>query len=199
MKFLLDTSKYGFLMVAGTVWTGDDPGPKEIDLDQLSKAEVEQLMSNCVRGFLKVEDPDGFLAYAQQDTIAKVVPPPPVIPSPPIPVPLDPEIAPKTNGEKFSSILKQRAASIKKLLPSFSIGQLRKLEELEKKGKSRKGLLKELSAMLAKHSESVSKSIDTSGTGEERFLVGVNGINSPNVSDIVESEVKQIVFSSTEE
>lgn len=188
MKFLLNKDKSSMLMVGNTVFTFDDPGPKEIDLDTIDHGLVKQLIYNCRRGLLACGDPEALLA--------KEITPIPRLATDherPIPkrVPIKPSDEPTEEDIKpLKKLLKSSVATIKKELASLPPGRIRKLKELEMQGKWRKSLLAEMDRMIEKHTRDAKAAVGAMDVGGKVHAPGMTG--SPNVSDIVESEEKEV-------
>lgn len=190
MKFQLNTDKSSFLNIAGVLFTYDSP-LHPIDVEQLDPVLLKQIIYNCKRGFLACDDPAKLLSMVPEPV--QPVPTYTVPSTPPIvlthPVSADPF---EEDLKELKALLKQKVPSIKKALPTLSIGRCRKLKELELEGRNRKGLLASINTMLNKFSESIASSIGTSDVGGKIYAPGVSGIGSTNVSDIVESEEVEI-------
>lgn len=188
MKFLLNKDKSSMLVIGNTVFTFDDPGPKEIDLDTVGGGLVKQIIYNCRRGLLACEDPQALLAK-------DAVPAPKLATEHERPIakriPIKPSDEPTEEDLKpLKKLLKSNVATIKKELAALPPGRIRKLKELETKGKWRKSLIAEMDRMIAKHIKDAKAAVGAMDVGGKVHAPGTEG--SPNVSDIVESEVEEV-------
>lgn len=190
MKFLLNKDKSSMLVVGDTVFTFDDPGPKEIDLDAMAPGLVKQLIYNCRRGLLACGSPDELLAHDSKPIPQLVTdherPIPQRQPIQPIP-----EDAAEEDLKSLKKMLKSKIPSIRKELATLPPGRVRKLKELEQAGKNRKRLIADIDKILAKHKETTKAAVGSADVGGKIHAPGAS-TGSPNVSDIVESEVEEV-------
>ena len=186
MKFLLNKEKSSLLIFGDVIFTFDNPGPKDIDLNANSHL-VKQVIYNCRRGFLACEDPDALLAMETNSVIVS-----PTQFNTPIPkhTPINPQEATEEDLKPLKQLLKSKIATIKKELITMSPGRVRKLKELESNGKNRKKLIESIDKIITKHTETTKASVGRADIEGKIHAPEIGG--SPNVSDIVESEVEEV-------
>ena len=200
MEFLLNKEKTALLMIGKTAWTYDEPGPTEIDLNSISQLELNQIVYNCRRGYLFCGDPEALMALIETvrpPRSAQV--PVPVVPAPVIPrKPIKTKNIFKDDIHDLKKLLKSTVSSIKKDVCDLPVSKVRKLLALEKSGKKRKSLISLFNEIITKHQSSVQGVVGDKDVGKHIYPIGVSGIGSPNVSDIVESEEEIIICKPTE-
>lgn len=201
MLFKLNTEKSGLLIIGDITFTFDEPGPVEISLESSSAEIFNQLVYSCKTGILKCGDPDKLIAM-----IEKQKKPPfrsqAAVAAPVRPVKKDETVLPGDPIEEdlkdLKSLLKKNVSSVKKELPGLSPGRLRKLAELEKTGKNRKALLSLLTNLLNKHADTVAKNVSGSDIAGTTHEVGIS-VGSPQVSDIIDSEIEEVTIYPSED
>lgn len=203
MEFQLrDPDRIGFIIVAGSTFTYDEPGPHEIDVETLPPALRNQLLYNCRRGVLACSDPQKLTELCEgTKQVAKSYSTPAERPIDPAKPPIIEEaVDPIEEDLKvLRAMLRQSVPTIKREAKDLPFGRMRKLLELETKGKNRSGLKSFLSDILAKQADAVMNKVGDEDTGTKFTLTGVGNIGSKQVSDVVESEMKQIVLNPLED
>lgn len=198
MKFQLrEDGRVGFLIVGGCCFTIDTPGPFEIDVKALPPVERARLLYECRRGALACSEPKALIKICE-----------PIVPAfkaytTPAERPIDTAKVPNLEDEKerieedlkdLRALLRETIPSIKKAASEMSASRVRKLLELEEKGKNRKGLKAFLGDLVKRGGDEVAKVVGDVDIGDIFTPVGVRGVGSKQVSDVVESEVKQVVL-----
>lgn len=180
-------------MVARYAFTFDDPGPYDIDVDLLTHLERNQLLYNVRRRVLQTDQPDKLVKLCRGEWAAsKTFSTPAEVPATKV-VEADKFVVENENRTKeYKSLLTQSATSIKKDVIGKPVSEIRKILDLEILGKNRKGVVKFFNSVLFKHAEEVMSSVGELGNGEKTIVAGRTSIGSPLVTDIVESEVRQI-------
>jgi len=197
MQFqLADPDKVGWIMIGQNVFTYDEPGPKNIDLSSITSVERNQLLYNCRRGVLACEDPDA-LVKACQDVWAA---------SPQYQTPNERPIAPakkleidevlEQDNQELKNMLRGSVAAIKRQVVDLPPAKIRKLLEFESEGKNRKGVKTLCNEILGKHADQVMDKVFGEDVGDTITPTGIAAKTSPQVSDVVESdiEVEQFVL-----
>lgn len=195
MEFqLANRDKISWLMIGENLFTYDEPGPKEIDLAKITANERNQLLYNCRRGALACSDPDA-LVKACQDVWAAS----PQFATPqerPIQAPKDTSVEDllKKDTTELRKILKGSVSSVAKKVAVLSPAKVRKLLEIESKWKNRKSIKNLCNEVLAKHADGVMKKVVGDDVGDILTPTGEAAKTSPNVSDIVESDIEYVVL-----
>lgn len=203
MQFQLrDPDKVGFIIVAGSTFTYDEPGPHEIDVESLPLDQRNQLLYNCRRQVLACSEPERLVE------LCEAVMPAAKSYSTPAEKPITPNTAPQIDEvvdpieedlKELKAMLQLGVHKIKKQARDMPVGRVRKLLELEGKDKNRKSLTSFLNEILAKHAENVLDSVGTEDAGQKFTPVGVQQIGSKQVTDVVESELEQVVLNPLED
>lgn len=190
---LKNKEKVSMCMIGKHYFTYDEPGPKDIDLDSLSQSELNQLIYNARRGVLAVGDPKKLLEYTKQTpAAAKSYSTPQERPIKQEPVQAEDAI--EEDLKPLRELLRGSVNAIKRKVGTLTPGRVRKLLELEIQGKNRKGLKTHLNELLAKHAETVMGQVGDEDIGDKITAQGVAATTSPQVTDVVESEVEQVVM-----
>lgn len=195
---LRDRERVSMCIIGPHTFTYDEPGPKDIDLESLSQQELNQLVYNARRGVLAVGDPDELLRLASKaPATAQSYSTPHEQPIPKEPVQGEDVI--EEDLKELRELLRGSVSSVKRGVQGLTPGRVRKLLELELEGKNRKSLKTHLNEVLAKHAESVVGQVGDEDTGDKITAVGVANSTSPLVTDIVESEIEQVVLNPLED
>lgn len=187
MLFMLNQEKrVGFLSIGKTVFTFDDPGPKDVNLESATQVEIGQLVYNGRKGVLLVEDPDKLLSLVEEAApIAKEEKKEEVKQD-------KKEDIIEEENKKLRKILKKSVSSVKKSSVDLTTGQIRRMKNLESSGKNRKSLLSFFNEILDKHSKTVTNTVGNEDVEGKYFH---QSISSPQVSEVIEDsgyEVKLI-------
>ena len=168
----------------------------DVDVEQLPPEYKKQVLYNINRGVLKTRDREGL------KTLAGAIQPFTPVPLEQIPIKYQ-EVAKRSAApvtdpmvadlKPLRALLRQTIPTIKKEAAVYGVSRLRKLLELEKGGKKRKGIVQFLTEQLEKHELDVVSMLgqvkETSFHQQDPFA------KSTQVSDIVESEEETVVFS----
>jgi len=203
MQFQLrDPDKVGFIIVAGNTFTYDEPGPHEIDVESLPLDQRNQLLYNCRRRVLACSEPEELVKLCEAvmpaaKSYATPAEKPVKATQPPQ---IDEVVDPfEEDLKQLRAMLQLGVNKIKKQAKDLPVGRVRKLLELEANRKNRKSLKAFLNDILAKHAEGVLDSVGDEDTGEKFTPVGVGNIGSKQVTDVVESELEQVVLNPLED
>jgi hypothetical protein len=192
MVFIGEPSPKGIYPISFTL---DDPGPKDIDLDALGPREKTQLLYNYRRGTLLVENKEDFLKATEGTPAAAKNW------ATGVERPIERDKPPKDALQqeedvksKLRTYLKQHWATIKKNIPNLDLVTLRQLIELEEVGKGRKALLKALNEAVDDYTRKVQAKVGNEDIGGYVHEVGLGPLPSTNISDVVESDVEEILL-----
>ena len=203
MEFQLrDPDKTGFIIVAGNTFTYDEPGPHEINVEGLPPGDRNQLLYNCRRGVLACSEPKKLEELCEVVTqAAKSYATPAERPiNPAQPPKIEEVVDPIEEDLKgLRAMLRKSVNTIKKEAKGLPFGRMRKLLELETKGKNRKGVKTFLNEILAKQAEKVMNTVGDEDAGTKFTPIGVGAIGGQQVSDVVESELEQVVLNPLED
>lgn len=203
MQFQLrDPDKVGFIVVAGNAFTYDEPGPAEIDVESLPLDQRNQLLYNCRRGVLACSEPDKLVELCESVLpAAKAYVTPAERPVPAArPTSIQEVVDPiEEDLKELRALLREPIKAIQRRVHDLPIGRTRKLLELETKGKNRKGVKSYINEILAKHAESVLGSVGDEDAGDKLTITGIGQVGSKQVSDVVESELEQVVLNPLED
>jgi len=179
---LANLERHSILFIGSSIsLTPENPGPVFVDVGSLTEKEASQVMFNIHKGVLSatgsLDDLRGKL------NIQTVRTPTPAAVKKPV----------KDNrGIEFRKILAKKIGTIKKEVSGFSVSDLRKLMDLEKKGKNRKRLNAYLGGLYQTHTEQVAKRIKSAqdnsgkaGLDTQTFLDDL-----PNVVESGEEKVE---------
>lgn len=179
------------IFIGSHSFTFGDPGPKEIDLDELSPTELNQLIYNVRRGILTVDDKEALFekgeklpANSKKVATLEERPVTEALPT------FTSEEAVEEDLKGLRKLLKGSVATVQKEAKDLRSGQIRKLLELEKQGKDRVSLTLYLEELISKHSDAVTKAV-----GKEDLQAFIPDVgNLSQVSDVVESEHKEVML-----
>lgn len=192
MEVELNTDRSGFLTIGSQVFTYGDPGPRKIDVDGLSPEERRQFIYNINRGVLKAKDIEGLVpeqpvAAAPQQALAQ--------PAQPLQNAIDKAV--EEQYKKLKTLSGKAVASIKKEAVDLGANELQKLKTLELEGKKRKSVLGLIDELLEKHQSTVLANVGGDDVGA-MFADDPQG-TSTQVSEVVESDMEQVVLNPVEE
>ena len=202
MQFqLANPDRIGFIIVAGNTFTYDEPGPNEIDVPALPPDQKNQLLYNCRRGVLACSEPDELVRLCETlMSIAKSYSTPAERPINATTSPLMEAVDPiEEDLKELKTLLEQKISVVKLQAVDLSNGRVRKLLELEISNKNRKGLKTFLNEILTKHTESVMNQVGNEDTGDKYSIATAGQVGSEQVTDIVESELEQVVLNPIED
>jgi len=197
---LADRDRRSLLFIGPLTFTYDDPGPKEIDLRNFSKDQIDQIVYNWRQGVLIVDDEDELKSWAEASTPTAKGYSTPAGPVPQIdparPTAKSPVEAQEEAAKQLKKLLSGRIPTIRAALPGLRMAELRKLLELEKSRKARKKVITMLEEVIASHENEVLASVGTQDLSQMAGIHSQDGVvaKSTQLSDIVESEVEQIVL-----
>jgi hypothetical protein len=178
-------------------FTYDDPGPRDIELDNLSSTQRDQLLSNHRLGILAVSNTDILIEACGVSNVPPVSSHyQPVSQEPP----RDATEGIKEELDKLKELLNAHHSTVKKNAANLRLAQVRSLLELEEAGKKRKSVIKFLKELINKHTDSVTsqmKGIDLMQGGVVHQPVP--GPQSTQISNVIESEVKEVTLIPSDE
>lgn len=200
MKVMLNKDKHGMLFIDGLPpLTFDEPGPVEIDINNLTPSQFSQLSYNLLRGAIAVDKPEEMGHYAR--TLDPVVTETVV------------EEATTSKPKKIDEVIEEQELELKKLLnktintvkksvPAMRAGEIRKLLALEKGGKNRKSLVQFLSEANEAHINAVTSHVGKKGiniNAHKGIVSGGLGLGkySKNLTDVVDSEEETVTIKTT--
>jgi hypothetical protein len=164
----------------------------------LSVEHSKQILYNINRGVLRTNDKDGFTS------LMKAVQP--ITPIPLEQIPLQTKgVVQKTqalvkdpikeNLKPLKALLRQNVSTVKKEVAVMSIGQIRKLLELEKETKNRKSVVNCLISKLEEHEIGVLNSVGVEDSlPVKEDLLKRDPMRSTQITDVVESEEETVVL-----
>ena len=173
-------------------FTYDDPGPKDVDIDSLSKDLKNQLLYNCRKGALTCSDLttlqkacEGLPAASQKFTL------PAEKPVTEVKSVMD-LMAEKAEADKteLRSLLKEKIGVIRARTATLPLPHLKILLSLEKDWKARKAVVALLEELVAKHTKSVVELLGPEDVGMKVFNPSANKLDDGQV--VEESEVEQV-------
>ena len=203
MKFSLNTERAAILFIHGIHnFTYEQPGPIEVNPATLTEGQIHQLKSALLRDVLTSDETAEFLTQGVPVT-------PVVIDSNPI----DPAEPVDSRREQLGQILRGSVSSVKKILPSVAMADVRKVRELEKEGKNRKSLLGVLDELLSLYTETVKESVGITDLADlSRLKKKETPANTAhlrgglslhqymqNITDVVESDIEEIQIKTTDD
>jgi hypothetical protein len=198
---LRNKDRVSWIMIGNYLFSYDDD-VHEMHLDELSNQEFAQLVYNWQRGVFTVSEPETLLKAiedAQNAVIQESVKKEPVEPKPKPTTIIDHTIA---EAKELKSLLNKRVTSIQKEAKSLNPSKLRKLLELESNSKKpRKSLVGFLDNMCALNRQHVADTVGSQDVQLNKMdYTGVmkqgmdERLNLDNLTDVVESELEQIVL-----
>jgi len=184
-------------------FTYDTPGPVEVDLDQLTPTQKNQLMYNCRIGALAVSDKEALLEACSALPAAS----PTFTTGHEQPVaqtaPKDAVDDAKEELNKLKELLDAHHSTVKKNVGLLRPAQVRQLLELEQAGKKRKSVLKVLQEIVSKHSDSVTSQFvqggDLMDAPRNQVFQEDSGARSTQITDVVESDEKEVTLIPSDE
>jgi len=156
-------------------FTFDDPGPRELSVQNLSEKERNQVLYNMRRGILLVDNKDELINAVKLEATT---------------ITWSPPVEPKqvvVDENKVRNILSGHHATVKRLVPEMSLQETRAALKLEQTGKGRKSVLQALEEHLAIQSKQV-QSLFPGGDVPADSLVDSGPKISTRVGDVVEFE-----------
>ena len=178
---LANLERHSILFIGSSIsLTPENPGPVFVDVGSLTEVEASQVMFNIRKGVLSATG-------SLDDLRGKLNAPAVQRSTPPAKKPVK-----DNRGVEFRKILAKKIGTIKKEVSGFSVSDLKKLMDLEKKGKNRKRLNAYLGGLYQTHTEQVAKRIKSAqdnsgkaGLDTQTFLDDL-----PNVVESGEEKVE---------
>jgi hypothetical protein len=194
MKLTLNADKHSMYSIAKLLYFNfEDPGPKEIEAKSLSQEALSQIIYAVNTGVLFIDDPkevNDLVDELSQDITVEV----PISSAPDIVI----EQAKELQTTKLKKLLSTNVINIKKELPVLKVSDLRCLVDLEKKEKNRATIINIANSLLLKHQEAVTIKLGTESPdhsiSKTELLKGMSGVILDNISDVVDSEDKQVTL-----
>lgn len=190
---LLNKDEHGMCFIGSHMFNFDNPGPIQLDVNQLSTQELNQFVYNYRQGILFVENADELLQKAKNLPAAsnKFV----TAKERPVQQKTEPRDIIEQEELTFRKLLRGKIGDIKDTVAVMSPAKVRKLVELEKETKNRKKLLGYLQGILDEHTLAVTKKVGTEDAA--MFAPADLGLESrylENVSKVVESDITEVVL-----
>lgn len=188
MDVSLDPDKGSFCTVGPHFFTFGEPGPLKVNIGQLSKEELAQLMYNLKRGVLVADDKKELDLLVQPNySTPQEVPIQEATVLPPVG-----EDAIEEDLKVLRELLSGNVNTVMRTAGDFRPARLRKLLELEEGGKARKGLISFLKSFVDSHVDSVRKAIGSKDL-EPIDVLELRKL-STQLTDIVESEQEIVLL-----
>jgi hypothetical protein len=190
MKIELNTDKQSFCTIGTYSFTWGQT-THDVDIDALTPELRKQFLYNLKRGVLTSEG-KAIEELSEAEAQPASVEIPVKVPRAPQPIMSDTERL-KEDLKSLRSLLNLNISSIKAEAINFRVARLRKLLELERTGKNRKGLVAFLDDILEDHNSTVLEVIgdnDVIGQHSEDPIAA-----STQVTDIVESDEEELTLS----
>lgn len=189
MLVKLNEEKAPFCQIGSYYLTFGEPGPHDIDVDSLTEEQKKQLAYNVKRGVLETDEDvndllDTPVQYStpEERPIQKVQP-----------------IQAKTPDEiiaddikELRALLRRKIPEVKKVAQDMRPARLKRLLELERETKARKGIMIFLNDLLALHESTVAARVGQDDVGG-KHQIDLHAV-STQVSDIVESEEEEVTI-----
>lgn len=172
-------------------------GPVNIDVNQLTVNEKNQLLYNYRRGVLLIDNPSELV----DDTVR--LPANSTNFQTPEEKPLsekkteDGEVILEDRELKLKKLLRQKISHINKEIPKMSLGELRDLLALEATLKNRKKLIAKIESIIASHASSVKKFVGNEPVNTRTNIPGTFYDKMYQMNEIEETEMEQIVLNPT--
>jgi len=187
---LKDVDKHSMLFIGShIVLTPENPGPIAVNLDSLTKQEAEQILFNIRMGVLSTEFNLEILekiASTKTEAQQGVFTPVKAVASK-----VETELTPRKKEVILKKILAKKINVIKREASSLPVSDLRKLIDIERSNKNRKGLLPVLIEMFASHTDQVTENLkkiednsEKQGLSPQTFL--------DDLPDVVELDEKEV-------
>ncbi len=202
----LDEERGSMVQIGNMRFTFLDPGPKEVDLYQLDKPRLNQLLYNLRKGVLRTNDKEEMRELLE---LTDQLPASRRLYSTPEEVPIDNNTPPKFEVDKAFLKIEEEERQIKKLLRGkveviqkdlvdLTSSQLRKLVDLEVLGKARASVIKFAEDLIVKEQLRVQQVVGTTpmnaAQNQEDLTRGLKRVNLDNLTDVVESDTEQVVL-----
>ena len=191
---LKDVDKHSMLFIGSQiVLTPDNPGPVVVNLDSLTKEEAQQILFNIKLGVLSTElDLFESAALEKRAEIGLVSQEATVSPVKKATKKSDDtELSPRKKEVMLKKILAKKINVIKSEAATLPVSDLRKLIDIERSNKNRKGLLPVLIEMFASHTDQVTENLkkiednsEKQGLSPQTFL--------DDLPDVVELDEKEV-------
>ena len=171
---LKDSEKHSMLFIGKQIaLTPENPGPIAININSLSREEVQQVLFNVRMGILSTEF-DLSLLEKRLGLKAEVK-----------------AIPKKTESTKKDTDLKKLLAKkigvVKKEASELAVSDLRKLIDLEQSGKNRKSLVPFLSEMYSLHADQVASKLESLEKNSEKDELTAQSFLD-DLPDVIESD-----------
>jgi len=201
MLIKLNEEKTSILAIGGHHFTFADPGPVDIDIENMTKRELNQLVYNLRRQMLTTtEDMTRLLELTKQlPASSKSFQTPEEQPMKIAEGVLDPHGRLEEDTKELKKILRGTTEQVLAASVDLSPARVRKLLDIELHQKKRAAVISHLERMVQTHTNRVSQTVGTEQPAKtQKDLVkkglSATGINLDNIGDVVESEVGQITL-----
>lgn len=189
----LNTDEHGMCFIGRWNFNFSQPGPRRIDVSELSVNEINQFVYNHRRGVLRIENLEELMSKAKELPAAS----PKFITGneQPVQKKTEPHDIIEQEELAFRKLLRSKIEDIKDTVAVMSPAKVRKLIGFEKETKNRKKLLKYLQNILDEHTKSVTKRVGS----EEAIMfapvdLGLERRHLENISKVIESDIEQMVL-----
>jgi len=199
MQVTLNAERQSFCFIGSYMLSFSEPGPIDVNVKSLTDQEVEQFLFNHRQGYISIDDPKELLQRAP-----KKVAPKPIIKTEetkPLPTIQNDKPIPDTSRQEvieLRKILSMKIPFIKEHATKMTIGKVKRLLEVERDFRNRKGVVGFLEEIINKHTLSVTNSAIMKrgdiGTAQDKSshnaVHGKNAIRQylTNIGEIVESD-----------
>jgi hypothetical protein len=202
IKVTLNKEKHGMCFVGSHVFNFDNPGPIEINVETLSAQDRNQFIYNYRQRVLKVENIEELLSGDELPAMSNKFMTPGEKPLT-IKKKNNPRDIIEQETRTLNKLLRRKVGIIQETTKTMPVGQLRRLLEIEITQKNRKKLVSFINDILNKHANSVmnnmgEEDLEVSRPPDHRVL-GINRQYLDNISEVVESDIEQIILNPPEE
>ena len=198
MKIILNRDRHGMLFMDGLPpLTFDEPGPVEINVEELSPLQFSQVSNNLATGVITSDHPEEMLYHSVAPVVSTTL----VVPQA-VTEEKDINKIIEEQDNKLKQLLTKTITTIKKTVPDLNASEIRKLLELEQGGKKRKSLVQFLAEAGVTHTEAVTNNVGSDGidlVAHADVVKGGLGLGqySTNVTDVVDSEEEEVIIDPT--
>lgn len=195
MRVTLNADKHDLCFIGKIYFTFEDPGPRDINVDDLTPNEKVHMYAAWKSGKLFIEGSEELEKHikvttpeeqrAKQLVTQKAAKPP----------------KPSMNEQELRRILREKITVIKETIPTLSLKETKELFELEKITKNRKQITSILSDIIDKQTRAVVDSIGE-GKDEDMFKVNDKSVRGTltiqqyldSVGDVIESDIEEVTI-----
>jgi hypothetical protein len=175
---LKNSEKHSILFIGSQIaLTPENPGPVAVNIDSLTREEVQQILFNVRMGILSTEYDISLLEKrlgfkTEIKTEVRTVPK---------------KIESIKKDTDLKKLLAKKIGVVKKEASELEVSDLRKLIDLEQSGKNRKSLVPFLGEMYSLHVEQVASKLDSLGKNSEKDELSAQSFLD-DLPDVIESD-----------